>query len=178
MFRLFYPSEYAKDVFQIDYEMLYQKGIRGILFDIDNTLVHHGEDATPEVEELFRQIRAIGLKTLILSNNTEERVRRFLKNMDVPFVCDADKPRPQGYLKGMELLKTTKEQTLVIGDQIFTDILGANRCGLASILVQFLRLPEESHIGKRRQLERLILAFYKRNRSLQNKLSGVCRKGE
>ena len=69
MIKKYYPYEYAESVFMIDYQKLYQKGFRGIIFDIDNTLVHHGDDSTPEIDDLFRKIQGLGLKTLLLSNN-------------------------------------------------------------------------------------------------------------
>ena len=82
MFKILYPFEYAESVFAIDYEKLYRKGYRAVIFDIDNTLVHHGEDSTEEVDELFRSIHRTGLKTLLLSNNDEPRIRRFMRNID------------------------------------------------------------------------------------------------
>ena len=82
MLKKFYPFERAKSVFAIDYNKLYEKGYRGLIFDIDNTLVPHGKDSTPQVDELFVQIQKAGLKTLLLSNNDEPRVKRLLKNRD------------------------------------------------------------------------------------------------
>lgn len=78
MLKNYYPHEYVKSVFLIDYQKLYQKGFRGIIFDIDNTLVHHGDDSTPEIDALFYKIQSLGLKTLLLSNNDRERVERFI----------------------------------------------------------------------------------------------------
>lgn len=118
MLHQFYPTAYADSVFAIDYQSLYDSGVRGLLFDIDNTLVHHGDDSTPEIDALFRRIQSIGLQTLILSNNTEERIQRFLQNIDAPYVCDADKPRIAGYKKGLELLGLSASQAVVIGDQV------------------------------------------------------------
>ena len=83
MIKKYYPYEYAESVFMIDYQKLYQKGFRGIIFDIDNTLVHHGDDSTPEIDDLFRKIQGLGLKTLLLSNNDRGRVERFIKNIDI-----------------------------------------------------------------------------------------------
>ena len=96
MIREFYPSAYADSVFQLDYQKLYRHGYRGILFDIDNTLVHHGDDSTPEIDRLFRTIHETGLKTILLSNNDEERVLRFIRNIDTLYICDAGKPDPEG----------------------------------------------------------------------------------
>ena len=115
MIKKYYPYEYAESVFMIDYQKLYQKGFRGIIFDIDNTLVHHGDDSTPEIDDLFRKIQGLGLKTLLLSNNDRGRVERFIKNIDTPYICDADKPNPQNYLKAVEMLNIKKEEAVVIG---------------------------------------------------------------
>jgi len=160
----YYPRGYAESVFAIDYAKLYKKGCRGVIFDIDNTLVHHGDNSTPEVDELFVKIHSAGLKTLLLTNNDEERVQRFIRNIDTNYICDADKPSPDGYLRAVQKLGIKKSQAVVIGDQLFTDILGANRSGIAGILVKFIRLPEEKWIGKRRYLEKLILFFWRRSK--------------
>ena len=178
MLKQYYPYAYVPDVFHIDYEALYRQGIRGIMFDIDNTLVHHGADSTPEIDALLRHIQSLGIKTLMLSNNSEERIQRFLKNIDSLYVYEAEKPAPQGYLRGVKLLELPKEQIVVVGDQIFTDIVGANRAGLASILVHFIQLPGETKIGKRLYLEKLILQFYQRSKKYKDRLAGICKKGE
>jgi len=81
MFKYLFPHEYTDSVFSIDYEKLYQKGYQAIIFDIDNTLVHHGEDSTNDVDELFRFLHNIGFKTLVLTDNSEERTQKFLSNI-------------------------------------------------------------------------------------------------
>lgn len=177
MFKRFYPYEYIDSVFSLDYNKLYDKGFKGIIFDIDNTLVHHGDDSTKEIDELFKKIQDIGFKTLILSNNNEKRVKRFLENIDSLYICDADKPNIEGYTKALDMMNLKKEETLCIGDQIFTDILGANKSGIPSILVKFIRLENETKIGKKRHLENIILKFYKRNKTYRNRLGNIL-KGE
>lgn len=157
--RLF-PCARARSVFAIDYQKLYALGYRGIIFDIDNTLVHHGKDSTPEVDALFGHIHQVGFRTIMLSNNGVERIERFLRNIEAPYISNADKPKPDNYYRALELLELTAEQTVVIGDQIFTDILGANRSGIDSILVDFIRAPNETKIGIRRNLEKVVLWFY------------------
>lgn len=173
MLKIFYPYEYVESVFSIDYNKLYNKGYRGLIFDIDNTLVHHGDDSTEEIDELFKIIQNIGFKTFVLSNNSEERVKRFLKNIQSLYIYDAKKPNAANYLKSVEMMNLKKEEVVVIGDQIFTDVLGANRSGMASILVKYLRKENETKIGKRRQLEKIILGFYKRNKSCQNRIGNI-----
>ena len=176
MFKSYYPYEYADSVFDIDYDKLYSKGYRGLIFDVDNTLVHHGDDSTPEVDRLFYNIKKTGFRTVILSDNDEKRILRFLENIDSPYVCEAGKPDTEGYIKALEILEMDRSQVLVIGDQIFKDILGANRSGIGSILVKFIRLESETRIGKRRQLEKVILWFYKRNRKYRHRLGDVLKK--
>ncbi len=159
--RQYYPGARANSVYTIDYEGLWNRGYRGLIFDIDNTIVHHGADATPQAEELFRRLHSMGFQTLLLTNNDQPRVERFLKNIDSLYICDAGKPAVESYHRALALLQLPPEQAICIGDQVFTDILGANRAGLDSILVDFIRLPEERRIGKKRYLEKLILAFWR-----------------
>lgn len=178
MFKLFYPYEYVESVFSIDYNKLYKMGYRGLIFDIDNTLVHHGDDSTPEIDNLFQTIHNIGFKTLLLSNNNEERIKRFVKNIDSLYICNAEKPNTANYLKAVEMMNISKEKVLFMGDQIFTDILGANRSGIANILVKYIRIKEETKIGKRRTVENIILKFYKRNKRFQHRLGEIYKKGD
>lgn len=176
MFKILYPYEYVDSVFSIDYKKLYDKGYRGIIFDIDNTLVHHGDDSTKEIDELFTKIQNIGFKTLLLSNNNEERTKRFLRNIDSLYICNAEKPKTRNYLKAVEMMNIDKEKTVFIGDQIFTDILGANRSGIANILVKFITIEGETKIGKRRQLENIFLKFYKKNEKFQHRFGDIIKK--
>ena len=90
MLKKLYPYQYVESVFSIDYNELYKKGYKAIIFDIDNTLVPHGKDSTKQVDKLFKTIQNVGFKTLLLSNNTEERVKRFLKNINSLYICDAE----------------------------------------------------------------------------------------
>lgn len=173
MFRKFYPYEYIDSVFAIDYEKLFRKGFRGVIFDIDMTLVPHGAGSTPKIDALFKNIHAIGLKTLLLTNNDGERVKNFVRNIDTPYICDANKPNPAAYMKAIETLNIKKEEAIFIGDQIFTDILGANKCGLASILVKYVTAREETNIGIRRRLEKIILKFYSWNNSCRHRLGYI-----
>ena len=164
LLKLFYPHEYAPSVFAIDYQKLFDLGYRGLLFDIDNTLVHHGDDPTPETDELLQKIGQIGLRVLILSNNDDARIQRFLRNLpQIPFVSMAGKPKKAGYRKAMQLLGIDRTEAVVIGDQIFTDIFGANRCGIAGILVRFIHPDPAAPIGKRRKAEQLVLKLWRRN---------------
>lgn len=163
LLKRFYPNEYVEEVFSIDYQELYQKGYRAILFDIDNTLVAHGADSTAEVDELFRRIHGIGLKTLLLSNNNEKRIERFNRNIHTAYIQEAGKPDPACYLKAAEMLGVTKEEAVVVGDQLFTDIYGANRAGIACILVKYIGYYKKEWKGYTRYLEKILLWFYKKS---------------
>lgn len=173
MLEKYYPYGYAPSVFAIDYKKLYEKGFRGLVFDIDNTLVHHGDDSTPEVDALFAELKNIGFRTLLLSNNDEERVSRFMKNIEAPYICNASKPEPEAYLKAVEMPGLNKSEVIYLGDQMFVDTVGANRCGLPNILVHFIRLPNEKKIGKKRYIEMLILWFYRRNKKYRDRLGDI-----
>lgn len=173
MLKVLYPYEYVESVFTIDYEELYNKNVKGIIFDIDNTLVPHGADSNEKVDELFKRIQSIGFNTLVLSNNTEERVKSFLKNIDCLYICDAEKPKVKNYLKAIEMLDLKKENVVYVGDQIFTDIYGANRSGIPSILVKYIGYYDKGKKGIKRRLEKIILNLYNVRAKYKSRLGGV-----
>ena len=152
---MFYPWERAADVFAIDYQKLYDLGYRAVLFDIDNTLVHHGDDSTAQVDALFLQIHQIGLKTMLVSNNGVDRIERFLRCIDSPYIANADKPDPTCCRRAMETLNMTPNETVFIGDQVFTDVWGAKRAGCFAILTKPLHKGNEGRfIAFKRILEK------------------------
>ena len=164
MMKKYYPAGYAPSVFDIDFEKLYRLGYRGVIFDLDGTLVPHGADSTPAVDALFGEIHRAGLKTVLLTNNDEERVLRFIRHIDTPYVCDADKPAPGGYLKAVGLLGIEKSEAVYIGDQVFIDVIGANNCGVDCILVHYLLHEGETKLGIKRNLEKPVLWLYGHSR--------------
>ena len=157
MFRIFYPKEYMDSTYSIDFEQYYKKGFRGVLFDIDNTLVPHDADAD---EQLFSNLRAIGFETCLISNNDEERVKRFNKNIQSKYIYKAAKPMKKSYEKAMKLMGTEKNNSLFVGDQLFTDVFGANKAEMYSILVKPMNPKEEIQIVLKRYLEKIVLHFY------------------
>lgn len=138
----------------------------------------HGADSTPGVDAFFRELKEIGFRTLVLSNNDEERVLRFLKNIDAFYICDANKPSPKSYRKAVKMLGVKKEKVICIGDQVFTDILGANLSGIPSILVHYFRKPGETDIGIRRKTEQKVLGFYWRSKSCRHRLGDIILPGK
>ena len=164
MLRTFYPDDYIASTYVIPFEELYKKGYRGLIFDIDNTLVPHGAPADERVIALFKRLRKIGFDTCLISNNQEPRVQPFADKVESKYVFDAHKPSTKNYKKAMELMKTGKENTLFIGDQLFTDVWGAKRTGIKSILVKPIHSKEEIQIVLKRYLEKIVLFFYRRNK--------------
>lgn len=162
MFQKFYPQECVDSTYEIPFEKLYEEGYRGVLFDIDNTLVPHGAPATPQAVDFFKRLREIGFSYCMISNNQIERVESFCREVEGKFVCNAHKPSTKGYELAMEYMGTDKANTLFVGDQLFTDIYGANRTGIRSILVKPIHPKEEIQIVLKRYLERIVLHFYKK----------------
>ena len=162
MFKCFYPDEIQNSAYEIDYEQLYASGYRGLLFDIDNTLVPHGAPADDRAKALFVRLKRIGFKSCFLSNNQIERVSSFNKEVGETFIEDAHKPSVKNYKKAMELLGTDTSNTIFIGDQLFTDIYGAKRAGIRNILVKPIHPKEEIQIVLKRYLERIVLYFYQK----------------
>ncbi len=157
-----YPWAEASSAYQIDYQKEYDNGVRGVLFDVDNTLVVHGAPATAQAKKLFDELHRIGLKTCIISNNKEARVSPFAKAVESDYIYKAGKPSAHGYEEGMKRIHTTPDTTIFIGDQIFTDIYGANRAGIRTYLVKPIHPKEEIQIVLKRYLERIVLFFYHR----------------
>ncbi len=164
MFRRFYPDEYLDSAYDIDYEKLYREGYRGLLYDIDNTLVPHGEPADPRAVALFEKLKKIGFRSCFISNNKKERVEPFAKAVREKYIEMAHKPSLSGYRKAMALLGTDEKNTVFIGDQLFTDIWGANRAGIRTILVKPIHPKEEIQIVLKRYFERIVLYFYGKER--------------
>lgn len=157
-----FPGEYLDSTYQIDYEQLYKEGYRGIIFDIDNTLVPHGAPADERAILLFEQLHELGYKTILLSNNKEPRVQSFCEKAGAgDYIYKAGKPKPGGYRSAMEKIGTDPTNTLFIGDQIFTDVCGANLAGIRTIMVKPINPREEIQIVLKRIPEKLILLCYR-----------------
>lgn len=160
MLERFYPREYLDSTYTIDFEEYYKNGYRSIIFDIDNTLVPHGAPADDRAIALFKRLHSIGYKTMMISNNKEPRVKMFCDAVESPYIYKARKPKPDNYIKAMDLMGTDTNNTLFVGDQIFTDVWGANKAGIYSILVKPIHPKEEIQIVLKRYLEKIVLAFY------------------
>ncbi|KMZ55379.1 YqeG family HAD IIIA-type phosphatase [Dorea sp. D27] len=163
MFNRFFPDRYVASTYVIDFEKLYSEGVKGLIFDIDNTLVPHGAPADERAEELFAKLKRIGFGCCLISNNQEPRVKMFNKNIQVDYVYNAHKPSTKNYMKAMEIMGTKADNTVFIGDQLFTDVWGAKRAGIPNILVKPIHPKEEIQIVLKRYLEKIVLHFYKKS---------------
>lgn len=162
MFGYFYPSERIKSTYDIDFKALYESGIRGLIFDIDNTLVPHGAPCTKESDALMQSLLDIGFKVMLLSNNKAPRVELFIQNVKLDYISKANKPGKKNYLRAVEMMGLTKEEVVFIGDQLFTDLWGSKKAGIRNILVEPIDSKEEIQIVLKRILERIVLKEYER----------------
>lgn len=161
MLERFYPDTELDSAYAIDYEGLYEAGYRGVIFDVDNTLVPHGAPADEQAKELFERLQKIGYKSMLLSNNKEPRVKMFCDAVvGAEYIFRAGKPGVRGYQKAMEQMNTTSETTIFVGDQLFTDIWGAKKCGIRTFLTRPIHPKEEIQIVLKRYLEKIVLYFY------------------
>ena len=147
MFQNFYPDEDADSAYQLDYQKYYDDGYRGFCL--------------------------MGFRTCIISNNKEKRVRPFADALEAFYIYKAGKPSPRGYVQGMEKMGTTPETTLFVGDQIFTDVWGANRAGMHSVLVKQIARHEEIQIVCKRFFEKIVLFEYRRKKRKKRKQSQI-----
>lgn len=163
MFDMFFPDRYVVSTYVIDFEQLYREGYRGLIFDIDNTLVPHGAPADKRAVELFERLKKIGFRCCLISNNQEPRVKMFNRDIRVDYVYNAHKPAIKNYVKAMDIMGTDRKNSLFIGDQLFTDVWGAKRAGIPNILVKPIHPKEEIQIVLKRYLEKIVLHFYKKS---------------
>lgn len=158
-----FPDDYVESVYNIDFRQLYNHGYRAVLFDVDNTLVPHNAPADERAKEFFKELKAIGYNTILISNNAEPRVKQFCNDVG----CDgyeykAGKPSPNKYLSAIQKFNIKNDEAIFVGDQIFTDIWGANRALIRSVMVKPVKKwKEEPQIVLKRFLEAIVIALYR-----------------
>ena len=157
------PRYQANSILDINLETLSQSGIKGIIFDLDNTLVEWKKDTlTPEVVDLVNRLKDKGFKLCILSNALEHRVEVVAQTLNIPYVSRAVKPRKSPFRKALEILGTQPGETAIVGDQLFTDILGGNRMKLYTIWTPPLSTTEFLSTRAVRQIERLVIRRFQK----------------
>jgi uncharacterized protein len=163
LLKRFLPDEHFKSVFEIKPETLLARGVKGIITDLDNTLVEWDRPyATPELIEWFESVKKSGLQVTIVSNNNENRVKLFADPLEIPFIHSARKPLTNAFKKAAKSMGLKNEEVVVIGDQIFTDVLGGNSVGFHTILVVPVAQSDGFITKFNRRMERRLLSWMRR----------------
>jgi len=164
LFKILKPKAYVNSVYNIDLKKLKKiKKIKGIIVDLDNTLVAWGEkEVSQKVIDWVKEAKKLGLKICIVSNTNSKRVAEFAKIFNIPYHSKYFKPFSIAFNNGLKILDTKKSETVVIGDQIFTDMWGGNKLKLLTILV--VPIVKKDSIGTflHRNLEKIIISFWMR----------------
>ncbi|WP_144476130.1 YqeG family HAD IIIA-type phosphatase [Cytobacillus oceanisediminis] len=167
MLKHFLPDQHVKNIFEIEPDSLKEKGVKGIITDLDNTLVEWDRPtATPKLIEWFDNMRRNEILITIVSNNNEKRVKAFSDPLQIPFIFQARKPMTRAFNKALKQMGLRKEETVVIGDQLLTDVLGGNRSGFHTILVVPVAQTDGFVTRFNRKVERRILNWFKKKGKL------------
>lgn len=160
-FRNFYPTYTFDRVENIPYELLEELKIKLILLDMDNTLIDNKGNYTKNLKKWIKYIKSKGIKAYIISNSVSAiMVKRISKELGIKYYYKASKPRLKGYHYIINETKIEKENVLMIGDQVFTDICGGNRFGIKTILVKPINKTEIIVSRIKRPFEKIILSHY------------------
>ncbi len=163
LLKIFLPDQHVKSIFQITPESLKEQGIKGIITDLDNTLVEWDRpNATPKLTEWFEMMRKENIRITIVSNNNRERVQAFSDPLNIPFIFQARKPLVRAFHRAVQNMGLRKEETVVIGDQLLTDVLGGNRGGFHTILVVPVASTDGFWTKFNRMIERRILNWFRK----------------
>lgn len=166
MMDLFIPDIYQQSIYTIDYKKLHKNGIKCLLFDLDNTIAPYNTlEPDQKVKELFARLEN-DFKIIIISNNNKNRLRPFKEKLNVDTAYSSKKPFKSKYKKILELYKFKVSEVACIGDQLLTDILGANRMGFTSILVNRIAKYETIFTRINRFFESFILKSLEQKRIL------------
>lgn len=160
---IFRPDIYKKSIYDIDYEHLKSIGIHCILFDLDNTIAPL-DILSPDKKlmDLFMYLEDLGIKSIILSNACKKRVEPFKERCNLDSAYKACKPLKKKYLKILDMYSYKDTEIACIGDELLTDILGANRLGFTSILVNPISKKEAVIVKFRRIVENIIYYNFKK----------------
>lgn len=160
---ILYPREYLNNVKEITYELLQKNNIKGIILDVDNTLIDYYKNMPDGVEKWCKDLQNKGIKFCIASNsNKKEKIKNVSEKLGIPYIYFAKKPLKIGLNKAKKIMDLQNSEVAVVGDQIFTDILGANRCKMFSILVEPIKEKDILITIIKRPIENLIKKNYKK----------------
>ena len=162
---MIYPKEYLNSVKNINLELLNKNNIKGLILDVDNTLINLDKKMPAGVSDWAKNLKAQGIKICILSNSNHlNKVEAVAKMLDVPYIFFGKKPLKSGFLRARDILKLPNENIAVVGDQIFTDIIGANRCNMFSILVKPIEEKDYLITRIKRPIEKFIIKRFEKNK--------------
>jgi hypothetical protein len=168
MIMLFKPTIWVENVLKIDKHLLYKMQVKGLILDLDNTLSMHDNPAAEHgVIEWLDEMRALGVKLMILSNNTSKRVSPLAAELGMDFIAFGFKPLTGGIRRAIKAMKLPKSQVALVGDQIFTDVMGGNLYGIKTILVEPFYLEDKWTFRFKRKIES---AVFKRDFSKLERL--------
>lgn len=154
---LFKPTFWLKNVLAIDEKFLKKNRVRALVLDMDNTLSMHGDPAAEDgVTEWLDKMRSLGIKMRIVSNNTNKRVAPLAAKLGLPFTANGAKPLTFGVNRAVKAMGVRKRETLVVGDQIFTDVMAGNLAGIRTVLVEPFHLEKTWTFRLKRKAESLV----------------------
>lgn len=154
---ILYPKAYFNKVEDITMEFLLKNKIKVLILDVDNTLIDYNKNLSESIVKWTKELKGQGIKLYILSNtNHKEKVETVANKLQIPYINLAKKPFKKGFLKIRDILKEKEENIAVIGDQIFTDVLGGNRCKMFTILVDPISQKDYFYTAWKRPLENII----------------------
>lgn len=163
MFKCFMPDKIYDNVYEIDFDELIKKNIKGLIFDIDNTLVSYKQpEPTVKVIELMRNLQAKGFSICFVSNNKKARVDLFNREFKFPAFAEAGKPLKKYMKQALEVMGVTGNQAAMIGDQLFTDIWAGKRVQASALFVTPIEPVETLFFKTKRALEKPIIKKYRR----------------
>lgn len=152
---IFTPNLYLHRITDVTPALLRQHQLRGIILDVDNTLTHHGsQEVTQEVLDWLQTMREAGIQLMIASNNSEKRIRPFAQKLGLDYLSMSCKPLTFAFTRACKQFGLESRETALIGDQLYTDILGGNLKGLFTILVEPFELEHGLVLRAKRKLER------------------------
>ena len=157
MLKKFLPDMYVKSIFDIDEEFLAKNNIKMLILDIDNTLVPHGADVTDEITGWAKEISGKGFILCIISNNNQERVELFNKDIGIDYIFKGGKPRKKSYEKLIDQYKMDKAFVATAGDQLLTDVLGGHNAGIRAVYVEPIDKNEPFYIKIKRLAEKVLM---------------------
>lgn len=161
---MFKPTWWLKSVLEIDEKFIRENHLRGFILDLDNTLSMHGSPAAEQgVCEWLEDMRRLGMKLTVLSNNTKKRVEPLAKELGLDFIAFGCKPLTVGISRALRRMRLSKKSVALVGDQIFTDILGGNLKRIPTILVEPFHMEDKISFKVKRKLENIVFKREKRN---------------